>query len=216
MSETLNRFVVALGMVGIAVVAWWLERMGWPAIYWLCLIVCGGMIFEFLRVLWRAPRDVMFNKTNVILFLGFLCLLGLDMVSLLEIGHRPMMILMILVIVCAADIFAWFGGRMIGGDKMWERVSEHKTWAGQISGVIGGTVTAILYGHLAMGGFVPQMVWIGISISLLSQYGDLTASFIKRRLKIKDFSNVLGKHGGILDRFDGWMYVLPLVWAILI
>ncbi|MBO7509178.1 MAG: CDP-archaeol synthase [Alphaproteobacteria bacterium] len=215
MSETMNRVLVAGGLLAVAMVAWFMERGGMPAIYWLCLIIGAWMIFEFLRVMWRAPREVMFNGKNLVVFIVFLGLLCADFMSLMTLGRRPMMILMILVIVCAADVCAWLFGRIIGGDKMWEKISEHKTWAGQIFGIIGGTVAGVLYGHIVMGGFVPQMVWIGISIALLSQYGDLTASFIKRRLRIKDFSNVLGKHGGIIDRFDGWIYVLPVIWAVL-
>ncbi len=215
MSETMNRVLVAFGLIVIAVVAWLMERIGVPGIYYLCMVVGAGMILEFLSCLWHATRDVMFSGKNLAIFLGFLLLLGLDFISLMKIGHRPMMILMILVIVCAADICAWGFGRMISGDKMWEKISEHKTWAGQIFGIIGGTIAAIAYGHITMGHFVPQLLWIGISIALLSQYGDLTASFVKRKLKIKDFSNILGKHGGIIDRFDGWIYVLPIVWMVL-
>ena len=215
MSETLNRFLIGTGLVAIAVVAWLLEQRGFAAVYWLCMVVGIGMILEFLTCLWRAPRDVMFSGRNLAMFFGFLALMGLDFISLMKLGHRPMLILMILVIVCAADICAWGFGRLIGGDKMWERISEHKTWSGQIFGIIGGTIAAIVYGYATIGHFVPQIMWIGISIALLSQYGDLTASFIKRKLKIKDFSNILGKHGGIIDRFDGWIYVLPIIWVIL-
>jgi len=215
MSETMNRFLIAAGLVALAFAAWLLERVGVPGVYYLALLVGAGMIFEFLACMWRAPRSVMFSVKNLVIFFGFLALLGFDFISLMKIGHRPMMILMILVIVCTSDICAWAFGRMIGGDKLWERISEHKTWAGQIFGVIGGTLVAIIYGHITMGHFVPQLLWIGISIALLSQYGDLTASFVKRRLKIKDFSNVLGKHGGIIDRFDGWLYVLPIIWMVL-
>lgn len=215
MSDTLNRILVALAMLGVVLVAVFLEKFGVPGIYWLCILVSLAMILEFMVCLWRAPRNVMFNGKNVALFLGFLVLLGLDFVSMLTLGHRPMMLLMILVIICATDICAWFFGRQIGGDKMWERISEHKTWAGQIFGIIGGTVAAIAYGHMVLGMFVSQLFWIGIGIALLSQYGDLTASFVKRRLKIKDFSHVLGGHGGIIDRFDGWIYVLPIILAML-
>lgn len=215
MSETMNRILIACGMLAVVGTAVLLERGGVPGVYWLCVGVAFAMMLEFVVCLWRAPRDVMFNTKNIALFLGFLALLGLDFYAILTLGHRPMMILMILVIVCASDICAWFFGRQIGGDKMWERISEHKTWAGQISGIIGGTIAAIAYGHWAMGTFVSQMVWIGIGIALLSQYGDLTASFVKRRLKIKDFSHVLGGHGGIIDRFDGWIYVLPIILAML-
>ena len=215
MSDTANRILVALAMLGVVLFAIFLEKFGIPGIYWLGVLVSLAMILEFMVCLWRAPRNVMFNGKNVALFLGFLVLLGLDFVSMLTLGHRPMMLLMILVIICATDICAWFFGRQIGGDKMWERISEHKTWAGQIFGIIGGTAAAIAYGHMVLGMFVSQLFWIGIGIALLSQYGDLTASFVKRRLKIKDFSHVLGGHGGIIDRFDGWIYVLPIILAML-
>ena len=212
MSDTTNRIFIAVGLI-IAVAVLWLV-FGARGIYWVSIVVVAGMIIEFLRVMWRAPREVMFNGKNLGIFAGFLCLMGLDFASILTIGRRPMLLLMILVIVAAADVCAWLFGRIIGGDKMWEKISEHKTWAGQIAGIIGGTVFGVLYGRVVMGGFVPQMIWIGISIALLSQYGDLTASFVKRKIGIKDFSNVLGKHGGIIDRFDGWIYVLPLIWMI--
>ena len=66
-----------------------------------------------------------------------------------------------------------------------------------------------------MGNYFSQLLWIGISIALLSQYGDLTSSWVKRKLGIKDFGTILPGHGGLIDRFDGWIYVLPLVWLIL-
>ena len=157
----------------------------------------------------------MFNLRNVCVFLMFLALLVLDAVSFWHLGHRPMLVLLILLTVCAADIGAWFFGRTFGGDKLWEKISEHKTWTGQIFGILCGTAMSVIYGYIVLNGFVPQLLWIGISISLLSQYGDLTASFVKRRLGIKDFSNILAGHGGIIDRFDGWTYVLPLVWMLL-
>jgi len=215
MSGTMNRILVAGGIFAVIIATALLERAGIPAVYWLCLAVSLAMIVEFLGCLWRAPRDVMFSGKNIAVFLLFLGLLGFDFISLLTLARRPMLILMILVIVCAADICAWFFGGQIGGDKMWERISEHKTWAGQICGIIGGTAAAIAYGHWVLGTFVSQLVWIGIGISLLSQYGDLTASFVKRKLGIKDYSHILGGHGGILDRFDGWIYVLPVIWAVL-
>ena len=216
MSETMNRVLVAIGMLAVAWLALWLGRFGIAGVYWLCVIVVAGMFLEFLGCLWRAPRDVMFNAKNLVLFFAFLALLALDFVAITEIARRMMTVLMLLVVICSADIGAWLFGRSIGGDKMWEKISEHKTWAGQIFGIICGTAAAVLYGYAVVGAFVPQLVWIGISVSLLSQYGDLTASFVKRKLGIKDFGHILGKHGGILDRFDGWIYVLPIMWMIMI
>ena len=73
-----------------------------------------------------------------------------------------------------------------------------------------------MYGLIGADIFLPQLMWIGISVSLLSQYGDLTASWIKRKMNIKDFGTLLPGHGGVLDRFDGWIYALPLVWLIML
>ena len=140
----------------------------------------------------------------------------LMLASVYAIGNRPWIILLLLLIISAADIGAWFFGRLLGGDKMWQRLSENKTWAGQIAGVICGTVMAVMYGLLGTDTFMPQLMWIGISVALLSQYGDLTASWIKRRMGIKDFGNILPGHGGLLDRFDGWIYVLPIIWLVML
>jgi phosphatidate cytidylyltransferase len=60
--------------------------------------------------------------------------------------------------------------------------------------------------------FLPSLMWIGIGVALLSQYGDLAASGIKRKLGVKDFGNILPGHGGLTDRFDGWIFVLPIIW----
>ena len=128
------------------------------------------------------------------------------------------MILQLLLIICSADIGGWLFGRMLGGDKMWERLSAHKTWAGQIAGIICATVVYVAYFILLGNGiaYAIDMIWVGISIALLSQYGDLTASWVKRKMGIKDFGNILPGHGGMLDRFDGWIYALPLVWLTML
>ena len=135
-----------------------------------------------------------------------------------KVGARPQLVLQLLLIICAADIGAWLFGRMIGGDKMWERISAHKTWSGQIAGVVCGASVYVAYamfrGLPLMSAF--GMIWTGISVALLSQYGDLTASWIKRKMGIKDFGNILPGHGGMLDRFDGWIYALPLVWLVML
>ena len=138
------------------------------------------------------------------------------LLSINAIGQKPWIVLLMLLTICAADVGAWLFGRMIGGDKMWQNISENKTWAGQIAGILCGTFASVLYGLLGTDTFLPQLLWIGISVSLLSQYGDLTASYIKRKIGIKDFGTILPGHGGILDRFDGWIYVLPIIWLVML
>lgn len=192
-----------------------LEKYGFHATRWAAVIVALGMIVEMVLAIKRAPSELIKKDNNRVVFYGFLLWLIVVLLSAYFVGVRQWIMLLLLMIICAADIGAWVFGNLLGGDKMWERMSPHKTWAGQIAGVICGTAASILYGLLGTDTFLPQLLWIGISVSLLSQYGDLTSSWIKRRLKLKDFGNIMPGHGGFIDRFDGWVYALPLLWFIM-
>lgn len=214
MSNTKQRVVVATVMGGLAVLVGVAQYFGIPAVQYAGLAVVLAMIVEFLLCVRRADKDV--KKQNKWLFTGFTLWLFIMLVAMYSVGTRPGIVLLLLLIICGADVGAWFFGRLLGGDKMWERISAAKTWAGQIAGIVCGTVAGIMYGLVGADIFLPQLMWIGISVSLLSQYGDLTASWIKRKMGIKDFGTMLPGHGGVLDRFDGWIYALPLVWLIML
>ena len=210
----MQRIIVGFVMVLIAVLAAVGEYFGIPAVKYLSMLIVLGMIIELTICLCCAPKDIL--KKNIWLFATFFAWLIVMFVAASYVGTRPWIMLLLLLIISCADIGAWFFGKMIGGDKMWERLSAHKTWSGQIGGIICGTIASIMYGLLGADVFMPQLMWIGIGISLLSQYGDLTASWIKRKLGLKDFSRILPGHGGLLDRFDGWIYALPLIWLIML
>ena len=214
MSNTVQRVIVGCVMALVAGLAALGEYLGLPAVQWLGVAIAAGMIIEMIICIVHTPRDV--RRKNWWLFGAFLLWLGVVLVAAGGVGARPWIMLLLLMTICAADIGAWFFGRLIGGDKMWERLSAGKTWSGQIAGILCGTAACVLYGLLGADMFMPQLMWIGISVSLLSQYGDLTASFVKRRMGLKDFGRILPGHGGILDRFDGWIYVLPIIWLVML
>lgn len=214
MSDTKKR-IIAGAVMGLIVAAAAIgEHCGLPTVRYLGVAIVLGMIAETVLCLWRAPRDVL--RAHKLPFAVFLAWLVVMLAAVWSVGARPWIILLMLMIICAADIGAWLFGRMIGGDKMWERLSAGKTWAGQIAGILCGTAASVMYGLLGADMFMPQLMWIGISVALLSQYGDLTASYIKRILGVKDFGKLIPGHGGVLDRFDGWIYVLPLIWLVML
>lgn len=204
--------VMVLGAIGVGVAEYW----GIHAVRWLCMAIVLGMMVELFISFVKLPDKKMFHGNNMLTLVGGFLLLGLMMAAAYHVGARPWIILLLLLTISAADIGAWFFGRLFGGDKMWERLSAGKTWAGQIAGIICGTFAAVMYGLLGTDTFMPQLMWIGIGVALLSQYGDLTASWVKRKLGIKDFGNIIPGHGGILDRFDGWIYVLPVIWLAML
>ncbi len=209
------RFITAAVMIAVVFLAFVLE-MRWPgfhAVRWLSVLIVSWGIVE--TIICYAKTSAENFQKNSFVFVSFLAWLVFMLNAAYVVGVRPWIMLWMAMIIVGADIGGWAFGKMLGGDKMWERLSAGKTWAGQIGGIICGTIMSVLYGFISISSSLPELIWVGISISLLSQYGDLTASFIKRRLGIKDFSNLLPGHGGILDRFDGWIYVLPLVWFII-
>ncbi len=214
MSNTKQRIVVAAAMVAVAGLAALGEYFGIHLVRFLGIAIVVAMIAEYIVQLRRAPKDLLIQ--NQLVFAGFALLLLFMLLSANAVFARPWIVLLLFMIICGADVGAWFFGRLIGGDKMWERLSSGKTWSGQIAGILCGTFAAVMYGLLGADTFMPQLLWIGIGVSLLSQYGDLTASWIKRKLGIKDFGTILPGHGGILDRFDGWIYALPIVWLIML
>ncbi|HIS70784.1 MAG TPA: phosphatidate cytidylyltransferase [Candidatus Enterousia intestinigallinarum] len=214
MSNTAKRVIVGVIMALVVALAALGEYFGIPAVRYLSVLIVVGMIAEMVICIARTPRDIL--KKNWISFGAFLLWLCVMLAAANYVGTRPWIMLLLLLIICCADIGAWFFGRMIGGDKMWERLSANKTWAGQIAGILCGTFASVMYGLLGADVFMPQLMWIGISIALLSQYGDLTASWIKRKMGLKDFGRILPGHGGLLDRFDGWIYALPLIWLVML
>lgn len=214
LSDTSLRVLSAIAMLAILGIVVALQYF-FPQIHpvcALCVLIVIGAIYETLKCFKNATSET-FNKHSVYFILFFLWLI-LMLFSAYFVGARPWIMLWLLMIIVGADVGAWLFGKIFGGDKMWERLSAHKTWSGQIGGILCGTLMSMLFFWYIkpFGSDIVFSILMGISISLLSQYGDLTASYIKRCLGIKDFGKLLPGHGGILDRFDGWIYVLPLMW----
>jgi phosphatidate cytidylyltransferase len=124
-------------------------------------------------------------------------------------------ILFILLVVWATDIAAYFGGRAVGGPKLWPRVSPKKTWSGALSGlaaaVLAGGATAAWATGNARTGFV-----LAAPLSVVAQAGDLFESAVKRRFGVKDSGSAIPGHGGVLDRVDGLLGAAALAWLMAI
>lgn len=117
----------------------------------------------------------------------------------------------------ADDTLAWFGGMLLGKHHMNPRVSPNKTWEGFFSGIIGSTIVYAGLGFLFAGIGMPilpcltmdkwyNIVILSIVLPFVGVLGDLSFSIIKRYYGKKDYSNLFPGHGGILDRFDSYMF----------
>lgn len=154
--------------------------------------------------------------TMLYLSLGLKGMLYLRSVGGVEnINHGIMVIVYVLLVTCLTDIFAYFGGmtcyRLLGADKVHklnERISPKKTIEGTIIGTLFGTGLGFLFAMLALKnvdlGVTHWSIYLLMSfvLSICGQIGDLVLSAVKRHFAIKDYSNLLPGHGGVLDRID--------------
>lgn len=122
-------------------------------------------------------------------------------------------LMLILLIVWVTDIGGYFAGRGIGGPKLWPRVSPKKTWAGAIGGFAASLAVAAGFAAFGVGEILPLLLLSAV-LSVVSQLGDLFESAVKRRFGVKDSSQIIPGHGGLLDRLDG--FVAAVVVAALI
>lgn len=135
-------------------------------------------------------------------FTALILLAGYGLMTLRDDFGLTWMVWLLLVVV-VTDIAGYFAGRLIGGPKLWPRVSPKKTWSGTVAGWLGSAVIALLFANATTAGF--GLIGVSVAVSMASQIGDIAESAIKRRAGVKDSSHLIPGHGGLLDRFDGML-----------
>lgn len=140
-------------------------------------------------------------------------------------GVRESYFLILFAVSCAwlSDVFAYFCGRAFGRHKMAPIVSPKKTWEGAIGGILVTAAVNVGFYFIYKAKFIgtEAMPWewyvvipISIILSVISIFGDLSASVIKRQFGVKDYGNLVPGHGGIMDRFDSMLFVFPMMYTI--
>ncbi|MDE2114220.1 MAG: CDP-archaeol synthase [Hyphomicrobiales bacterium] len=118
-------------------------------------------------------------------------------------------------VVWGTDVMAYFGGRLIGGPKLWPRISPSKTWSGTLVGIASGALLGLFLCWLAGKAGAPGFVLgLGLILAIGAQMGDLFESAIKRRFGVKDSSPLIPGHGGFMDRLDGFIFASILALMI--
>lgn len=156
-------------------------------------------------------NEKVYNIKDAFYLLGGVFFLGFSM-SLFYM-YRSIsleLVLFLFLITIITDSYAYFAGMLIGKNKLLETISPKKTWEGTIIGSLVGAFVCSVYYLTAIN---PEVSIFALSIivlflSLIGQFGDLFFSAIKRKYKIKDFSNIMPGHGGVLDRLDSIIFVM--------
>ena len=161
----------------------------------------------FALPLLLAPAMVGFgqlekNRVIYMIFSVLILMAGFGMMGVRDdLGFGWMVWLVMVVVV--TDVVGYFAGRMIGGPKFWPRVSPKKTWSGTVAGWIGAACVGAVFAINT--GTTLELVGVSVALSMASQMGDIAESAIKRKTGVKDSSDLIPGHGGVLDRFDGML-----------
>jgi phosphatidate cytidylyltransferase len=212
----------ALILLAVAVMGWEWARLcglGWlsPAG---ALIILTGMAAVLLVAVGRPEIASLVAVVGSVVVLGVVGVgrsdvapwagigtlwIALPCVAFLWIGtdprHGRATLLWLLALIWASDIAAYFVGRRLGGPKLAPRLSPNKTWSGAIGGLVGAALVGLIVAWLS-GAPASLLVPVSLLLGVAAQIGDLLESLAKRHFGVKDSSNLIPGHGGVLDRLD--------------
>lgn len=175
------------------------------SIFWL-LIVPFWLVKR-----WRLANPILHFVVGLVLIVPAWC----SLIALKSVPPEPWLLLAVMAVPWVADVGAYFSGKRFGRHKLAPAISPGKSW----EGVIGAAVCILIYAAAmySLGGFFSVLsVPVLLLLLALSVTGDLFESLIKRQAGIKDSSQLLPGHGGVLDRIDSQLSVLPVALLMLI
>jgi phosphatidate cytidylyltransferase len=194
-NRRLRCFLVALGLV----VGAYFAGEAWFGAASAILGGCG------LALALAAGRERRIWAFGGIVYAGLLLVSTAALHGSAEYGARS--IVWLFATVWGTDVFAYFGGRLIGGAKFWPIISPSKTWSGTLTGVLAGALLGAVTGAYGLGDpwrALPLFA-LGLAAAAVSQGGDIFESWVKRCFGTKDSSGLIPGHGGFMDRLDGFI-----------
>ena len=176
-------------------------------------------IISFIIVSLLIPiiffKNNKYNSKDALYLIGAVLFLGLALNLFIIIRNKGLAIFTWLILLpMLNDVFAYLAGTKFGKTKLCTTISPNKSWEGSIGGFIGGSIIATIFYCIFVGPITFRLIIWTCLLSVVGQIGDLVMSKIKRENNIKDFSNLMPGHGGVLDRIDSVIFVF-LVYAII-
>ena len=178
-------------------------------------------IAVFMIMMLFSKGRYTFTDTALYIAVSVIFSLSFLHVSLVRrLGNENLDVLVVLIGSWITDTCAYFAGYFFGKHKLAPEISPKKTIEGSIGGIIGVMIIIVAYAYVA-GNIMNVSVNIysaiaaGLVAGIVSQFGDLCASIIKREHNVKDFGNIMPGHGGVMDRFDSLLFVAPALYYIL-
>jgi phosphatidate cytidylyltransferase len=178
------------------------------------LAVSTGLIIPVLMflLLLISQKDFIKRSTSAVFAVFYLAVLGGFILLLANNDDGGKRILALVILIACNDTFAYFAGVLFGKHKMAPTISPKKSWEGLVGGLIASLIGGALIFHNSFGVSWYVGAAVGAMTVVTATCGDLIESAIKRDLAIKDMSNLLPGHGGIMDRLDSALFTAPAVW----
>ena len=187
---------------------------GW--IFGITMAVCIGIaVSEWVVLSQKSTQKLLYKIVLILLGILYLGFSYYEIISLrLLFANGFILTLGLLLTVWASDSGAYLFGKKIGGPKLTPTISPNKTWAGLLGSVLCASATLVLWSHF----FIPEApifltLSFGAAMGVIGQSGDLLISYFKRKANVKDTGHLIPGHGGILDRIDALLLVLPVYTA---
>lgn len=183
----------------------------WSKVEWLTLIMLLLLAYTVI-----VKNKFTFEDAGFLVLSALYVGLGFSyFMQTREVDNGLIFIFYAILVILSTDTGAYFFGRAYGKRKLWPKISPKKTIEGALGGIFTACVVAAIYYY-----FFPVheslfvVIMVTIITSIFAQIGDLVESAIKRHYQVKDSGKLLPGHGGILDRFDSWLFVFPLLHLI--
>jgi phosphatidate cytidylyltransferase len=203
-----------LGLVATVAVmfaAYWRGQQALPLV--IVLVFVTSMLWYMLRVVDARP---VVNSALTVAGFVWVGVFGSYAALLLRVHHGKNLMLLAVLVTVAADVLAYAAGSTMGSHPLAPNISPGKTWEGTIVGGLGAVIVSVLIAKLFLSSTwsVKHALALGVVVAIVGPIGDLCESMVKRDLDLKDSGHALPGHGGLLDRFDALLFVLPATYYL--
>jgi phosphatidate cytidylyltransferase len=207
-----------LGLVGVLSLMFETYNKGVSALPLVLVLLVAGCFLWFLAKV-ESGADPVAGMVSTVFVFGWVGGFGSFSALLLNptlFPHRHGIAFLLAAIITtvAADVTALLVGSAMGRHPMAPSISPNKSWEGFFGGAVASVLAAVIFVHLIHPWTISKAAVLGLVVAVVSPLGDLSQSMIKRHLGLKDMGRLLPGHGGLLDRFDGLLFVLPATYFV--